>query len=283
MKRLLLLLLAFGALTCSAQFPHNGGFEDSVMVSNGYIPSNWSVDGFGFGYSNDAHSGSKAAQIWNWYYYARGWVVNGVSITGYDGSGMPVTANPSVLNGWYKYEYGENQGAADSAVVEVLVSNANYDTLAYSTMRLGPASTYTQFSLPITYLVIGEMADSARIRFQSSVAGFCSNASNGTCLYLTVDDLQMETITGVAATMDFEPKVSLAPNPSNGELRIVDGGNDIYPCTLEILDLMGRLVFSESLQPTNDSAIRTGLPPGNYAWRTISANGSMESGKIILR
>ncbi len=62
MKRLLLLLLAFGALTCSAQFPHNGGFEDSVMVSNGYIPSNWSVDGFGFGYSNDAHSGSKAAR-----------------------------------------------------------------------------------------------------------------------------------------------------------------------------------------------------------------------------
>lgn len=278
MKRLLSLLLALGALTCSAQFPHNGGFEDSVQVSGGYIPADWTVDGFGFGYTNDAHSGSKAASIWNWYYYSRGWIVNGVTQSGFSGGGMPVISNPSVLNGWYKYVYGDNQGAADSAVVEVLVSNAAFDTLAWSVLHLGPTATYEPFSMPIQYRVFGETADTAMVRFKSSINGFCSNASNGTCLYLTVDDLQMESILGTTS-IDFEPEVSLAPNPSRSGFRIVEQGALTYPCTLEMRDLLGREVFMQTFESPPSADIHPPLPAGQYAWRIQAADGKTYSGK----
>lgn len=275
---LVLLSLAF-FVPLHAQYPYNPDFEDSVLVTGNYEPRYWTNDSFGFAYTNDAHSGSKAAQIWNWYYYARAYLVNGYAPGGFFGGGMPVTSNPSVLSGWYKYEYGLNDGAADSAVVQVLVTNAADDTLAWVEKHLGPASSYTEFTVPIEYRVLQQTADTMVIRFLSSVAGFCSNSSSGECLYFTVDDLEVNTILGTSERMDFEPRLTLAPSPSSQGFLPVFDGQGLYPCTLRMYDAIGRLAYSTHLSAAPTQRLQPQLPRGHYQWEVVGADGMRHSGK----
>src|SRR6188768_4199447 len=99
MKKYLLTFSFFlSALMMQAQIP-NAGFESWIFQGNDTIPEGWSSSGIGAGRSDAAQSGDYSAYVWNWYYYAKGWIVNGQSGAGfsiYDASsgGSPITEKP---------------------------------------------------------------------------------------------------------------------------------------------------------------------------------------------
>ncbi|MCW3463042.1 PCMD domain-containing protein [Chitinophaga nivalis] len=192
---------AAAAALSTASLP-NAGFES--QNSTGNQPLNWLLSSSGASSTTDAHSGRYAAKIWNWYYYAKGYLTNGDvwtgGIPGYDNhkkGGIPIHSRPTALTGYYKYEYGTNNGKPDSAIALIALRKFNPATqrsekVAYAEINLGPASQFRPFTLPIRY-DSQAVPDSVVITFISSRNGFCNSSGSmpGNCLYLTIDDLAL--------------------------------------------------------------------------------------------
>lgn len=290
MSRLLVATLLFlvSFSTLPAQFILNSGFEDTTITSSDTVPTHWSADYFGAGFTTDAHSGNLAMVVWNWYHYAKGWISYGEASSYLDGGGLPISITPDKLSGWYKYIYGDNDGALDSAICEVLVySHQNFtgarDTIAHEYLRLGPISEYTYFEVPIQYTFPGIQADSILIRFISSEGGFCSvSAGNGNCLYLYVDDLEASTVTGLAAPISLAPSAGLYPSPSPGGFRLTERDLAAFPCTLHLYSLSGQCVYSHHFEGPSLEELQPGLPAGNYLWELRARSGQVQRGKWVL-
>ncbi|HVI45790.1 MAG TPA: PCMD domain-containing protein [Chitinophaga sp.] len=180
----------------------NPGFESW----NGNQPLSWNLSASGSARATGGHSGQYAAQIWNWYYYVKGFLTNGNvfnAMPGYDYNntgGIAVSERPAALTGYYKYEPGSNDGKKDSAIAIIALRKYNAATrksekVAYTEVSLGPSSQYKLFRIPVSY-ASSVVPDSLVVTFISSRNGFCSGASNGNCLYLTLDDLALECSSG---------------------------------------------------------------------------------------
>lgn len=278
----ILCLLVFLGSQAPAQFILNGGFEDSTFTANDTVPTHWSADYFGFAFTSDAHSGNTAAEIWNWYSYARGWISYGTAVDPLNGGGLPISITPDRLTGYYKYIYGQNGGAADSALCEILIySHQNFtgarDTIAHVLHKLGPQAEYTAFEVPITYNLPGIPADSILIRFISSEAGFCNPSM--VCDYLYVDDVEVSTATGIHQALTLMPNAHLYPSPSTAGFQIDAPTTVTFPLQLEMYDLSGRSVFSATILQETKTAIDPHLPAGNYLWKMKDAGGKAYSGK----
>lgn len=193
---LLFWIAVFLSGSLHAQLLKNGDFETTAVVEDQTTLPNWSIDAVGGDYVSDAHSGKGAITLKNWYIWARGWACYG------DGDvtncqGMPVSEPPSRLTGWYKYVYGENGGANDSAVCMITVLNrpddfGNRDTASTVRALLGPSEVFQPFSIEIPYKVSPEHVGSVVILFQSSEHGNCGTGKSSECLYLTLDDLELQ-------------------------------------------------------------------------------------------
>jgi hypothetical protein len=282
----ILCLLVLLASKSPAQFILNGGFEDSTFTANDTVPANWSADFFGFGFSSDAHSGNTAAEIWNWYSYARGWISYGAAADPFNGGGLPVSITPDRLTGYYKYIYGNNGGAADSALCEIMVySHQNFtgarDTIAHVMHKLGPQAEYAAFEIPISYNLPGIPADSIVIRFHSSEAGQCSPTME--CLYLFLDDLDLSTPTGLHVPLTVTKACNLYPSPSANGFQIDAPTTVAFPLQLEMYDLSGRSVFSATVLHETQTAIDPHLPAGNYVWKMTDRQGARFQGKWASR
>src|SRR5215203_605031 len=119
MKKLILTLSFFiTSLVMHAQIP-NAGFENWIFPNNDTVPEGWSSSGFGAGRSAAAQSGSYSAYVWNWYYYAKGWIANGQAGPGFStydafSGGSPIIEKPLRLLGYYFYVRGDNDAFDDS-------------------------------------------------------------------------------------------------------------------------------------------------------------------------
>ncbi len=283
-KFLLLALLLFPATLLQAQFILNGGFEDSTITANDTVPLHWSADQLGANFTTDAHSGDVAMMIWNWYYYVPGWISYGDALSQFSGGGLPISITPDLLTGWYKYDYGENDGGLDSAVCEIFIySHQNFtgarDTIGRARYKLGPAAQYTPFTVPIIYSMPGIVADTIVLRFISSDSGFCANASSGVCLYFTVDDVEVSTTTGLREPLAPEALVQLYPSPSTAGFSIKVAESVAYPLALKLYALDGRQVFAGSIAAPSSTEINPALPAGAYLWEMTDANGKTHAGK----
>lgn len=281
-------LLLLCSLPVQSQSPLNGGFEDSTFVVGDTMPTHWSMDYFGATLTPDAHSGNAAVSIWNWYYYGRGWLCYGDAQSSMTGGGLPIAFNPDQLDGWYKYIYGDNDNGLDSAVCEILVySHQGFtgarDTIAFERVKLGPATDYTAFHIPIHYTMVGMLADTILVRFISSDSGMCAVSGDGVCLYLTVDDIEVSTAAGLHQSLDAVPMVSIYPSPSAHGFKVAVQDHSLFPALVELHDLSGRMVYSTSVMGTSGQAIEPHLPPGTYLWTVTSWAGPKASGKWQCR
>lgn len=271
-----------------AQTLENPSFEDSIFVNNGYAPSGWSNDGFGFGYTSDAHHGSKAVKIWNWYYYGEGWLVNGETQSSFWGGGSPFVGSTVALTGYYKYELGQNQGAADSAFCDLLLfrfntSTQSRDTLAYSRKLLGPAASYTYFETWVDNQTFQVQSDSLVITFSSSVDGFCDNQSSGECLYLTIDDLQLELPVGVPMPLGWDGDAAIYPSPGDGRVHVnlPEGmGNE---ADLEVFAMDGKKLLTKRVVERKSLVDLSSLPAGTHTWELTGKTGKKHYGKIVIQ
>lgn len=276
MKNILVALLFFTAVKVSAQTLPNPGFEDVItdsLVSYPY-PSGWAFDGFG-GSSSTTHvaSGTYSASIWNWYYYGRAFMRNGINpsfsaTTSYIEGGTPITGKPGRLSGFYVYDTSQTYSNNDSARVIVALKRWNVslgrpDTVALSEARLPGTSTTSAmvpFDVDIIDLMPGVNPDSIVVTFLSSVSGFCDSTTTGECLFLYVDDLTL-TITHTDGSVTRQPFV-LYPNPTHESvfLQLQDQDADEYI----ISDYSGRTLLQGDISSSERSVPLAGLSAGTY-------------------
>jgi hypothetical protein len=276
----ILAIVAFAALSNAQEFP-NAGFEEWVVQGNDTLPRGWTMSPFGAGRTTDAAEGTSAIRIWNWYCYAKGTLAS---------AGIPLQMEPIwgsfYFKGHYKYILGENGGSGhgtdDSAIVTVLLRKFNTstklsDTVGFATAKLGPTSTYEQFSMLVP---IWGPSDTLEVSFASSEQGFCTS-EDCQCCYLTLDALAWAVNIG-SVGQAFQPVDEPAvPNPFETETLLgiaPDGGCNVFVSNMEGIDVHEQAYRSgERIVLTSND-----LPAGTYLYRIVSKDG-IQSGKVIRK
>jgi hypothetical protein len=275
----------------------NGEFEQWGMVNDRDLPFGWSGSSFGVGKVEGGNSGSFAASVWNWYYYGKGVLMlgengDGMNIPYLDRTGVPISFKPTRLTGYYKYRLGvTHDGTVDSAMIVLLLKKFNpatrtCDTVGYATGYLMAAEEYTPFTIDIIDAAPGVQPDSIALAFVSSATGMCHIQGDGTCYYLSVDDVRLSASSGVSYGLnELLPEARVYPNPARGSVHVEWGENLERPHRLRVYGLSGRLVREiEGINGSNTSLDGTGLPPGEYLFDLAGDGGTVAArGRFVIR
>lgn len=264
----------------------NGDFEDN----NDTIAQNWLFPDFGAGVKTDyVHSGSHALAVWNWYYYSRGYAVNGTHMvslfSNMQGAGTPATQKALRLTGYYYYDTTGTDTNNDTALITLAYRKSNnnndYDTVAYGMKLFAPTlgSNMAPFSIDIDDWAPGTEPDTLLILVQSSLNGFCDPSASGNCLYFYVDDLKLETTTGTQNIMGQFTNLAQHPNPTTGTITL----NAPAEGTLwQLYSLSGRLLQSQYLALGYNTIDIATQPAGIYLVQ-LSQNGTVVAREKLVK
>jgi len=293
-KHLLTLSFFFTSLITFGQVP-NSGFENWTFSNNDTIPEGWSSSGYGAGRSSAAQSGNYSAYVWNWYYYSKGWIVNGNPGAGfsiYDAStgGSPISEKPMKLHGYYFYVRGDNGAFDDSAFVNVVVKKYNStlqkaDTVALGRLHLGPASSFIPFTVDLEDLAQGIDPDSIVISFWSCFYSncFCDLNSTGNCLFFYVDDISLELASGIVSIDSWFDKFAVYPNVISEKATIRIPQAAFQDVQLTLYSPTGQSIHSwKSLTGTEVEFNRENLEAGFYFLQAKAGNSIIGTKKIII-
>ncbi len=247
----------------------NGDFEDN----NDTLPADWYASDFGAGVKNNyVESGDYSVAVWNWYYYAEGYVVNGTSMANLlddmAGAGTASTEKALRLTGYYYYDTTGTDTNADTAVIAIAYRKWNtttslYDTVAFGVKHLFATSgqAMVPFSLTIEDLMPGTDPDTMLVIIKSSIDGFCDASGGGNCLYLYVDDLRLENTTGIQSIMGQFEGLKLHPNPTSQYVNI---SIEVDNAQWNLYDLSGKLVQYYALHRGENRLDVSAQPAGLY-------------------
>lgn len=285
MKILLVLCLSFvffSSAAMLAQIP-NDGFEN---WTNGE-PDNWLTDNAPTFYTpvtqtSDAHSGSSAVQ--GTVVSFSGTAIAPILLSGTDGFGFPFTDRPASIHGYYKFT------PVNDDYFELIVGfTKNGETAGAGAVILGAASSYTEFSTDITW-IIPDNPDTAIILI--TVSNNSSVANVGTTFYL--DDLSFSDVTAVQFNNNVPAEFNLAqnyPNPFNPSTVISYTVPKESFVTLKVYNLLGQEVASlvNEEQPSGSYKVDfsasgisgTNLTSGVYLY-TLTAGSFVQTRKMML-
>ncbi|MCB0713194.1 MAG: T9SS type A sorting domain-containing protein [Ignavibacteriae bacterium] len=274
---LLCLLLALPKLLSAQELLEN--FEEWTERDGTEMPVGWNGMPFGSGRATDAHQGTSAASVWNWYAYALGILAIGEkSPLWFDlkYSGVPIDFIPSKLIGYYKYQPGMNKGrgekSADSGIVYILLKSWNeekgdIDTISFTSHQFPENNAWERFEIDIPISNPWVMPDSIAIVFYSSHperTGFCGPDSMN-CCYLSVDDLALVATSGVPYSLNhLLAPARVVPNPVLHSATIEFDGKEGVSYNLRLFDATGREVYSAETTTPSFEVSRVGLPAGSY-------------------
>jgi|GEM_PF-1687017 len=293
-KQLLFFMLILSVAISLAQVP-NADFENWTANGNDTIPENWSSSGLGAGRSPVAQSGNYSAYVWNWYYYARGWIVNG-DVTGMVFSqfnaylgGTPISQKPSKLHGYYFFNPDDNGAFPDSAFVSVIAKKWNAslqrpDTVALARLHLPPAGAFEPFTADIADMAAGIDPDSIVISFWSCYDSncFCDNGGDGYCLFFYVDNLSLEFPSGIISIDDWFGQFSVFPSVVSETATIQVPESNSQLVSLSLYDALGsRVRKTEAIQGSKIIFNRNELSPGVY-FMQAEAGGKISGAKKII-
>ena len=276
--------------TASCQGIINPGFESVTDVFGTYMPDNWhSLSGYGMGADSLSYSGTYSLAVWNWYFYAPGIAVNGTtgSFQSYD-AGTPYTSKAHKLTGYYYFEQGATQSVNDTGFIAVLLKKYNSaagstDTVGYGILKVipGTSSGYLPFEVNITDRMPGTDPDSVVVHIQSSYSGFCDSTTDGTCLYLYIDDLALESPDGITSLGGNKDQLDIFPNPAEGEVNF--SWNEEAD-QLSVYSIEGKLMYSENVETKRSNTINLSfLNNGLYLISLENENGEITRKKIIIQ
>lgn len=141
----------------------------------------------------------------------------------------------------------------------------------------------------VAYYKFNQGNDSVNNSTVTSLLDSSSNANNGTLTIFTLTGATSNwrsgsTITtgNACATLgnsDFEnvTRITIYPNPSTGIFNIVSQQN----ASVEIYDLLGKLVYNQSLANGTNSIDISNFNSGVYLLKATDANGNSETHKLI--
>jgi hypothetical protein len=260
------LFLMTGICYLSAQTVPNNGFESWTNVTT---VNTWKSNSNSVNYirqSTDKRSGNYAAQIVSSAADLSGSAGNisgiltlgNVNLTTQSVSGgIPISSKPTEFHGYYKYTAGNGGENMIVTVTMTKWTGSSRLTLANQTFAspVGQSiTTYTLFSVPLTYNPTTITPDTFNITFRSSQA---SSAVLGTMLL--IDDLAFTTATEVAESNTFMP--SMWPNPANENVFINLNGEE-YDIT--VINMIGQTVLLSKTNKEVTSIETSNLPIGIY-------------------
>lgn len=275
----------------------NAGFEDTIVVQSQLvtgqhdsIPKNWSLayPAAGARITNDAFSGSRAVQLWSWYFGQS----NGELIYGneyhWKSRGMPISNRPEKLLGYYKFDMVNSiNGQPDSALAEVYLFKYNAqlgqrDTIGFGKLHLGEQTVYTSFEIQIEYLS-PSTPDTVSIYFRSSVNQWtnCNEDGGGNCNYLYIDDLSFTAPSGIEYPVT-DNNLFIYPNPFSTmtTLRVIDSFKD---ATLSVYNSLGREVKQfKNISTQTIYLHRDDLPAGLYIIRHVRDDKITNNHKLVI-
>jgi hypothetical protein len=262
-------LLSFSFVVClfsfdsNAQTIPNSGFETwtNVNTANTWKSNNTSTVFF-LRQSTDKHTGTYAAEVstkagsaGNLSGILTLGTINSTtqSVTG----GLPISSKPTDLHGYYKYTAGNGAEQMEITVKMTKRVGSTLTTLAtgvFSTVAGQSTSTYTLFTIPLTYNPTTIIPDTFNITVKSSK----TTAVVGSIAL--IDDLAFTTATGVEESIFFEPK--MWPNPANSNVNFNLNGEEY---DINIVNMLGQTVASARTH-NELFTIETGqLPIGFYS------------------
>lgn len=236
--------------------------------------------------TTDAHSGQYALSIKN-VLTASGDTI-GFASNGYLGNdlfngGMPISQNPTMVTGYYKYTPVGN----DTALVGIFITkyDANLGVsvrLDSSLIKLPAAANYTYFELPLYYNG-WPIADSLNITFASG------NFNGDTSLLvpgsvLNVDDIEVFFNPVSVQDFSFETNQVVYPNPAQNVLYLKLTNTNLNQ-VFKLFDAKGTLVFEGNcaFQDGTVAAIDIAqIPQGLYFYQ-INNGKSIQKGKINIQ
>lgn len=296
-KNLLLSVSAAAALfisaNASAQMIPNNGFENWTTMGTYDEPDGWgtinSLSAFGYpvtvNKTTDMNSGSFAISLETMSYtdIFSGMLdtLPGIAWTGdFDSNfnaleGFAYTQTPTDLTGSFKYA----PSGIDTGIIFTYLTKWNTmtnmrDTIAGGVMMVdGTTSTWTQFTIPLTYQ--SAVAPDTAVVWMVSSSGMLPMPGSE----LKVDDLAFVLPTGIAEPLTGTSKVF--PNPASSNVSFSVANPEA--ATIELYDLEGRRI--DMVQVTSN-VINVSLEKYNaglYMYALKAATGAvLERGKLTV-
>ena len=255
-------------------YPHvyEGEMVDSHAVANpthGVI-ENWSFDyDTGISQTTDAHTGTYAVVVHNWYNYAE-------TILSYRDT---LSIYPTNLTGAYKYISG-NPGISGAGTV--IVKSTAGDTIIHEQFDFGTDQEWMPFDVPLsTIQATMDPADSIIIHFRNAEESCIANIM--TCNLLFLDNIEVSKTANIGELSAISMKVF--PNPSTGSFT-VDARNTLpdEDLTFEIIDLLGKTLKTKHTAGGQKVMLDLHeLPIGNYLLRVHSNGVYLGHERIMIR
>ncbi len=249
--------------------------------------------------SDDAHTGNYSLYLFNVYnslidYVAPGTITNGrihvdrqldleksTSFTDVNNSqwNTPLAKRPDSVVGWYKCKPSEGDFPTVKVVLHTdsssipTTDSSNWIALAYVELSTTDVNTWTRFSTPFDYYT----DDIPEFILSILTSGNGLSAKQDSEAWF--DDIEL-IYNGTDIPENSAEKLNAYY--SNGELIVKVVDQDMKGVPIKIVDLNGRIVFSDKLNQTQENRLRLNLQAGVYII-TVSTNKRHLSQKVVVQ
>ncbi|MCD4747046.1 MAG: T9SS type A sorting domain-containing protein [Bacteroidales bacterium] len=276
----------------STLFP-NGDFENWSDISSDE-PDEWLTSNFWTNFTDlavtkttDSYDGNYALRLenvetmWNDVFGA---ITNGGF--GDDGpfGGMPVSQNPDILSGYYKY-FPEGPDTALASITLFWYDSSMDSTimLEEQVLKLPAVSSYTYFEVPVQYNFL-PIADTVNLAFASgNIEEDSAYVGLGSVLYLDALELTFKPVS-VYENNFFGQEILIHPNPAKDVIYIKLTGSFNDEIKFQLFDVYGKSVIEEFLKANNTNNFKldlSNLSEGIYFYN-INSGFFKNKGKIII-
>jgi hypothetical protein len=147
------------------------------------------------------------------------------------------------------------------------------DTVGSGFLPINTTGSYTQFTVPIVYVPVWNMPDTAIIYFSSSKVWQPKKGS-----VLTVDDVAFTVPTSIEESTVYSKPAY--PNPASTMITI---NTDKNAATINVYDVTGRMVISYPVESRKTPVNTASYEQGIYIYRVMDkSNAVINTGKFTV-
>jgi hypothetical protein len=192
------------------------------------------------------------------------------------GGGIEMPDMVKNFSGWYKYSGVESDSAYIFMMSFSHPEGEDVDTVGVGMTYLHDAADWTSFSVDM-YQISENPADSFNVIIMSS-----PSASLHVGSMLHVDDLTVETVTGIINLTKQTTEVKVYPNPVSDFVKF-EVENAEKNLEVSIYDNSGRRVEQVNFSGNSTEVNLSSFAPGIYTYKLTGENNLFGSGSFIKK